>query len=269
MREKCPLLLTKWYKSMNESNNNNDDDDDDDDKESIQVQSLLLLKKLKLHYPMLNSKNMSTTSKLLKSFDHYKTHHAHQLPTAFKVNTANTDTITTDTNNNYTDESNTLKTLKIWARDVFWRLYQKQHSIQTTLLCKNILLSMNNMITSLSSSPPSLSPSNTATTVVPKMCIYSGHDTTIMPMLATLQIVVPTPKEEWPPYGAHIRLELLQNENASGEYYVRMIYQNSVIMKSMNEFRALIQSQSKDMLIECQPTNDDDDSTVNPFQDNR
>ena len=40
-------------------------------------------------------------------------------------------------------------------------------------------------------------------------------------------------------------------------------------MKSMNEFRALIQSQSKDMLIECQPTNDDDDSTVNPFQDNR
>jgi hypothetical protein len=62
---------------------------------------------------------------------------------------------------------------------------------------------------------------------------------------------------------------LLRNENASGEYYVRMIYQNSVIMKSMNEFRALIQSQSKDMLIECQPTNDDDDSTVNPFQDNR
>jgi hypothetical protein len=206
-----------------------------------------LLNQLKKHYPMLKSQKMSHTYTLLKSFDHFKTHQAHELATAPG-----------------TDET-TVHALKLWARDVFWRLYAQQHATQTTLLCSSILSSMEARIQALSTESTG-STAITTGAAVPKMCIYSGHDTTVMPLLATLKCVVPTPEAEWPPYGAHVRVELLEKDQ---HHHVRIVYQDRVVLRSMDEFRELILSQQQDLSVECQIDDRSGEPGLNPFQDNR
>ena len=52
----------------------------------------------------------------------------------------------------------------------------------------------------------------------PKLYLYSGHDSTIMPLLAALGQEV----DHWPPYLANLVFELWQRP--SGEYYVQVVY---------------------------------------------
>ena len=235
MRERCPSLIKKWQASMATEH-----------AQQVERETTPLVEELQQHYPMLRSTGMSHTSKLLKAFDHFKTHSAHDLATAKGTG------------------EHTLHTLKLWAQGHFWRLYAAQHAAQTTLMCRRILDRMDRRLND---------PMNTK---VPRLCIYSGHDTTIMPTLATLMLVVPTPEQEWPPYGAHVRLELLQKEASIAKQttededsaYVRIVYQDRTILRSMNEFKAMLGSQqSTSFEVECQ--DHQDSIALNPFQDNR
>jgi len=54
-----------------------------------------------------------------------------------------------------------------------------------------------------------------------KMHLFSGHDTTLMPLLHALDIH----DSRWPPYAASITFELYKDERNS-EHYVRVLYLN-------------------------------------------
>ena len=54
------------------------------------------------------------------------------------------------------------------------------------------------------------------------MHMYSGHDTTIMPILAMLNLEV----NEWPPFGADIIFELY--EDADKKHYITVRYLGKV-----------------------------------------
>ena len=232
MSKKCPALVKQWQASMQSAHGR-----------AVELETTPLIHSLESYYPMLKSTRMSHTSKMLKLFDHFKCHQAHELPTAPGTG------------------PETMSTLKSWARDTFWRLYAAQHATQTTLLCTRILETMERRLENLQDS------------TVPRMCVFSGHDTTIMPMMATLMVVVPTPQEEWPPYSAHIRIELLEKE-LNHTPYVRVVYRDHAVLRSMEEFRALILSQRKDLKVECVVMEETEEKKsggggLNPFQDNR
>ncbi|GAB4816592.1 hypothetical protein N2152v2_003638 [Parachlorella kessleri] len=53
----------------------------------------------------------------------------------------------------------------------------------------------------------------------PRLHLYSGHDSTVLPMLVALGARV----DRWPPYMANIVLELWQRAG-SGEHYVKVLY---------------------------------------------
>nr|XP_039257401.1 lysophosphatidic acid phosphatase type 6-like [Styela clava] len=56
-----------------------------------------------------------------------------------------------------------------------------------------------------------------------KMHLYSGHDTTLIPLLSALGIRY----AHWPPYAGNVIIELHRKNNASGKepsYFVRMLY---------------------------------------------
>tara|TARA_B100000780_G_scaffold259584_1_gene210736 strand:+ start:59 stop:1327 length:1269 start_codon:yes stop_codon:yes gene_type:complete len=231
MREKCPALIKQWQASLNTEHS-----------KQVEQDTTPLVQELATFYPYLRSQGMSHTSKLLKAFDHFKTHQAHGLETAQGT------------------RKETMSELKTWARDHFWRLYANQHAIQTTLMMTRILTAMENRVLNVNDRK------------VPRLCIYSGHDTTVMPTLATLMLVNPTPDEEWPPYGAHVRLELLHKEYefdaAAPKHFVRIVYQEKSIIRSMDEFKALILSQrTMNFVEECKDS--DASEGINPFQDNR
>ena len=50
------------------------------------------------------------------------------------------------------------------------------------------------------------------------MCLYSGHDTTVTPLLIALDIF----DNKWPQYAADLRFELY--DNTKGEHYVKILY---------------------------------------------
>ncbi|XP_071942921.1 lysophosphatidic acid phosphatase type 6-like [Antedon mediterranea] len=52
----------------------------------------------------------------------------------------------------------------------------------------------------------------------PKLYMYSGHDTTLMPLLAALKIDV----DHWPPWSADLILELYENKN--NQHFIRVLY---------------------------------------------
>jgi len=60
---------------------------------------------------------------------------------------------------------------------------------------------------------------------MPKYLVFSGHDTTVGPVLATLGAY----DGQWPPYASHIELELWNDE---GDYYVQLKYQGEPITLS-------------------------------------
>lgn len=57
-----------------------------------------------------------------------------------------------------------------------------------------------------------------------KLRMFSGHDTTIMPLLRALQIE----EKFWTPYGANIILELYEDKSKrkDKDHFVRVLYQN-------------------------------------------
>ncbi|XP_076801057.1 lysophosphatidic acid phosphatase type 6-like [Clavelina lepadiformis] len=69
-----------------------------------------------------------------------------------------------------------------------------------------------------------------------KLCMYSGHDTTLMPLLHALGI----DNSAWVPFGANITLELYERamENGAKDHYVRVLYehQGTVIPGCSGEF---------------------------------
>ncbi|XP_033096460.1 lysophosphatidic acid phosphatase type 6-like [Anneissia japonica] len=52
----------------------------------------------------------------------------------------------------------------------------------------------------------------------PKLYMYSGHDTTLMPLLAVLNIDV----DHWPPWSADLIIELYENKQS--EHFIRVLY---------------------------------------------
>nr|XP_002122434.1 lysophosphatidic acid phosphatase type 6-like [Ciona intestinalis] len=74
-----------------------------------------------------------------------------------------------------------------------------------------------------------------------KLMLFSGHDTTLIPLLHTLNIN----DSKWPPYGANITFELYES-TTDKSHYVKILYQNkdqalpgcSDVMCPLNEFKA-------------------------------
>ena len=59
-----------------------------------------------------------------------------------------------------------------------------------------------------------------------RMLIWSGHDSTLVPVLCALGLCVEGEGgAEWPPYASHLELEVARD--ADGQLYVRAIYNNS------------------------------------------
>eukprot|EP00051_Salpingoeca_urceolata_P029067 m.6366 g.6366 ORF g.6366 m.6366 type:complete len:430 (+) comp2614_c0_seq1:61-1350(+) len=58
---------------------------------------------------------------------------------------------------------------------------------------------------------------------VPRLSVYSGHDTTLIPLL----LIFDAFDGKWPPFASHIEIELLQDaegHSSSGELFVRVRY---------------------------------------------
>ncbi|BFZ14079.1 hypothetical protein BsWGS_17118 [Bradybaena similaris] len=58
----------------------------------------------------------------------------------------------------------------------------------------------------------------------PKLCLFSTHDSTMTGLLEAFGLW----DDEWPPFGANIRIELYRDMN-SPEYYVRVLYCGEVV----------------------------------------
>lgn len=78
-----------------------------------------------------------------------------------------------------------------------------------------------------------------------RMSIYSGHDTTVGPLLGSFGYI----SDRWPPFGANMAIELILDTRLSS-HYVRIKYNDQVITNCL-----------KSMLDESHP----DDSTLYPF----
>uniref|UniRef100_H2YF55 Lysophosphatidic acid phosphatase type 6 n=1 Tax=Ciona savignyi TaxID=51511 RepID=H2YF55_CIOSA len=76
-----------------------------------------------------------------------------------------------------------------------------------------------------------------------KLILLSGHDTTLIPFLHTLNIH----DSKWPPYAANVTLELYEC-SSDQKYYVQVLYENekqllpgcSDVMCPLNEFKAAV-----------------------------
>lgn len=61
---------------------------------------------------------------------------------------------------------------------------------------------------------------------LPRMYLYSAHDTTIMPLVVAMGVDIDT----WPPYLSNLSFELWQGQPAPGvapKHYVRVLYNDS------------------------------------------
>jgi len=60
----------------------------------------------------------------------------------------------------------------------------------------------------------------------PTVVLYSGHDTTLLPIMIALKVF----NNQWPPYGSHIEFELYENTTTTpSSFYVRMLYSGAVL----------------------------------------
>lgn len=69
---------------------------------------------------------------------------------------------------------------------------------------------------------PMSSSSVSSSSSVPRLFLYSGHDTTLMPLLRALG----QPVTEWPAFASHVTVELWE---VRGSYYVQVLYDDKVI----------------------------------------
>ena len=60
---------------------------------------------------------------------------------------------------------------------------------------------------------------------MPKFMLFSGHDTSVGPLLAALDVF----DGIWPPYASHVSLELYTNSSSSSAF-VRTLYQDAVVV---------------------------------------
>ena len=76
-----------------------------------------------------------------------------------------------------------------------------------------------------------------------KMYLYSGHDTTLLPLLHVFDIF----DGDWPPFAANITLELYENKEKN-EHFVQTLYEGepqlvagcSSTMCPLSEFQAAV-----------------------------
>ena len=57
---------------------------------------------------------------------------------------------------------------------------------------------------------------------VPALHLYSGHDTTLVPLLVGLGVY----DDEWPPYTADLAFELYEDEE--GKHFIKVLFQQKV-----------------------------------------
>ena len=74
---------------------------------------------------------------------------------------------------------------------------------------------------------------------VPKLCIYSAHDSTLIGLLCVLQLERPT---MWPEYGSALKVELLREDNETAadggddiKYWVRFSLNGQVLRCKVNK----------------------------------
>ena len=154
-----------------------------------------LIERLAVNYPSMRSPLTPFQSMSIRAFDHFKCHSAHKLPTAKGTERA-------------------LEPLKSWASSHFYRYYSMHHGLMTSFLLRSVVSQMKRLAVY---NDPS----------APKVCLYSGHDTTIMPLLLSLGVVkseTAGDEAKWPAYSAHVRLELLRKINAEDQFSVRIVY---------------------------------------------
>jgi len=60
----------------------------------------------------------------------------------------------------------------------------------------------------------------------PRYLHFSGHDTTLVPIMAALQSHFPS----YAPYASHIIFELYESESNSGNFYIRALYNNKALV---------------------------------------
>ncbi|MDP2436431.1 MAG: histidine-type phosphatase [archaeon] len=106
-----------------------------------------------------------------------------------------------------TAEYNSIMDLANWQMAALWNS-TRQAQLITGLFLNQLLGNIN---AAISNAPG------------PSFFLFSGHDTTIGPLLAALE-AFPT---DWPPFAARVQLELYQN--ASSSFFVRGLYNGQVI----------------------------------------
>ncbi|KAA8497778.1 Lysophosphatidic acid phosphatase type 6 [Porphyridium purpureum] len=60
----------------------------------------------------------------------------------------------------------------------------------------------------------------TAMSDAKSMYLYSAHDTTLVPILVALRVF----DGKWPPFAAYVAIELLENQQNRGSFFVRVVY---------------------------------------------
>ena len=199
-----------------------------------------IMAELKRHYPLFSS-SIPETSKLLWAFDHFKCLSAHNLPSPTGTQTF-------------------LKPLRIWAQDHFWWAYSSSARLQASFLLKNVARRMSDFVNGEAS--------------VPKFFLYSGHDTTIMPLLCALGAVPCTWSDKWPGYADHVMIELWEKGPSSERSFgVRIVYNDEVRPLSgstsdvtpLDKFAALFDIPEEELTLACASSV----KVQNPFQVNR
>jgi len=59
----------------------------------------------------------------------------------------------------------------------------------------------------------------------PKLAIYSGHDSTIAPLLGAFQCF----DNRWPPFASNLIFEMLREKQSPEKYFVRLIYNDRIL----------------------------------------
>ena len=105
----------------------------------------------------------------------------------------------------------------------------------------------------------------------PRYVHLSGHDTTLVALMAALQCRLPA----FPPYAATVRFELFAGAAADGaRHYVRVLYNNDVLavpecgaaLCPLDVFRAMVDARLTPRAGECAvPDDDDDDDASAPW----
>jgi hypothetical protein len=105
--------------------------------------------------------------------------------------------------------------------------YATTHLNFTLMTFSNRLLASWSAAPYLSAMMPSLEAILAGDVNAPRLLEWSGHDDTLMSVLGGLGQLSYT---DWPPYAAHLRTEAWRNSTDPSQQYVRMIYNNNILM---------------------------------------